>query len=159
MQLPDSSDKRVREIHGLHKTRTYKVWAGMHGRCKYPSATGYDNYGGKGVTVCNRWGSFVLFLADMGEAPAGMSIERNDGAGNYEPSNCRWASRVEQLRNRSNNVVLEHAGRRQCIAAWAEEASLPYRLVYARIGRGWTLTEATATPARAHKPYQAKVAV
>ncbi len=158
MQLPDSSAKRVRESHGMHKTRTYKVWAGMRARCKYPSATGYENYGGKGVKVCPRWDSFAAFLADMGPAPEGMSIEREDGDGDYEPSNCRWATRTEQNRNQCDLRFLTMDGETLCVSAWAERAGKPGKLLYARLNRGWPLDRAMDTPVRPHKVYASRAA-
>lgn len=158
MQLPDSLDKRQREQHGLHKSRTYKVWAGMRARCKYPSATGYENYGGKGIKVCQRWESFLCFLADMGEAPPGMWIERGDGSRDYEPSNCRWATCKEQLRNRRGLRVLTRDGESLCASEWAERAGKPSKVIYARLNRGWSLAEAMDTPVRPHKQYERRAA-
>jgi len=94
--------------HGLYNSPTYLTWRNMVARCHNPKASGYDRYGGRGITVCERWRhSFVNFLADMSARPEGTSIDRIDGQGNYEPENCRWATRSEQERNkRPRNVII-----------------------------------------------------
>ena len=71
----------------------------MRTRCENPNATRYADYGGRGITVCDRWHDFAGFLADMGEQPPGLTLDRKDNDGNYEPGNCRWATRAEQNRN------------------------------------------------------------
>lgn len=97
-------ENRIRVIHGHAPrtgiTRTYRIWCAMRARCQYPSINGYADYGGRGITVCDRWREdFRNFLADMGECPPGLSIDRVDNDGNYEPGNCRWATSLEQRRN------------------------------------------------------------
>lgn len=87
--------------HGMAKTRVYKIWAGMRKRCLNPKSTRWEWYGGRGITVCERWNSFENFYADMGEPPTrAHTIEREEVNGNYEPSNCIWLLSREQQKNR-----------------------------------------------------------
>lgn len=83
-----------------HKTKTYQRWRGIKQRCTNPKHISYKNYGGRGITVCERWLSYENFFADMGVAPDGMYIDRINNDGNYEPSNCRWTDPVTSARNR-----------------------------------------------------------
>lgn len=92
-------------VHGHNKSGgrtspTHNSWSAMRARCENDEHISFPHYGGRGITVCERWNSFVNFLADMGERPDGMTIDRKDVNGNYEPGNCRWATKEEQEKNK-----------------------------------------------------------
>lgn len=87
-------------VHGMYKTREYNAWDGMIQRCENPNCTAYKDYGARGISVCKRWHIFENFYADMGECPKGLTIDRINNDGNYEPGNCKWSTRKEQQNNR-----------------------------------------------------------
>jgi hypothetical protein len=89
------------EFHGMtRKLPEYRVWMGMRERCQNPNHVAFQHYGGVGVTVCDRWNSFTAFMQDMGPRPSGMTIDRIDPFGNYEPNNCKWSTWLEQANNK-----------------------------------------------------------
>lgn len=119
--------------HGHTGGRTHQSWASMRQRCLNPENPSYPRYGGAGITVCDRWESFENFLADMGERPAGATLDRfPDGTGNYEPSNCRWATTTEQNRNRRVAIALEHQGVTLPLKVWAERVGVSYKTIWHR---------------------------
>lgn len=94
--------------HGYSDTSTHNIWLTMLARCENPRAPKYKWYGARGITVCERWHTFEHFLADMGERPAGLTLDREDPTKGYEPSNCRWATHATQRRNRSDVKLEPH---------------------------------------------------
>ena len=125
--------------HGMTETPTWNSWKAMVNRCRNPNSPNFARYGGRGITVCDRWlTSFAAFLADMGERPSlEHSIDRIDNSKGYEPGNCRWATAKQQCRNTSKNVRLTFEGRTQCVSAWAEELGVSVGTLFGRIARGW----------------------
>lgn len=115
----------------------------MISRCHNPKATGYENYGGRGVVVCSRWReSFWNFYEDMGDRPEGTTLDRIDVDGNYEPTNCRWADLETQSNNKSDNIVLVADGREQTLSQWARELGILPNTIQYRLYRGWSVEQA-----------------
>lgn len=133
------------------KTDEYNAWQHIRSRCYNKNSPAYPEYGGRGITVCDRWlESFENFYADMGPKPSRKhSIDRYpDNDGPYSPSNCRWATRAEQNRNTRQNVILEFNGKRMCLTEWADLLGICKTTLFARIQRdGWSVERALTTPA------------
>lgn len=136
---------------GKNWSATYTVWHGMIQRCTNPNNPSWKNYGGRGITICDRWRfSFESFFSDMGERPAGHSIERVNRNGPYQKDNCIWADNIQQARNRGNNRPLTFNGKTQTLAEWAEETSIPYFTLHTRLRRGWSIEQTLTERANNH---------
>lgn len=139
--------------HGMTKGDTphpiWSVWASMTQRCTDTGATGYKNYGGRGIRVCRRWSTFENFRDDMLPTwSPGLTLEREDNEGNYSPKNCKWATKKEQARNRRSTRWVEVFGERLSLAEAVERFSVVrYGTVLSRIDKGkWGIEEALTTP-------------
>jgi len=132
--------------HGMERTATYTCWAAMKARCNNQQSNLYQNYGGRGIKLCDRWHDFINFYADMGEKPKGMTIDRIDVNGDYSPGNCRWADSKTQNRNRRNTKYLEYNGEKRPMAEWAELKNLKRKVLENRIRAGWEISKALETP-------------
>lgn len=153
IQPPDPNargrEPGTRERHGMKGTRTYRIWKVMLTRCNNPNVINYSIYGGRGITVCPRWWSFVAFLADMGDAPDGLTLDRKDGDKNYEPDNCRWATYSEQNNNRGDyNVFYTLDGVSLTLPGWCRRSGVCVATARTRLARGWDFRRAVTEPPR-----------
>ena len=136
--------KVFRRTHGCSlgttKTPEYQAWLGLKTRCNDESSVHFRHYGGRGIKVCERWcTSFANFLADMGLRPSPThSIDRIDNNGNYEPGNCRWATKKQQLRNKRTSRRIDFNGELLCVAEWADRLGLTQECIRGRLNRGDT---------------------
>lgn len=129
--------------HGLHQSPEYTTWENMIQRCTNPNAPNWKNYGGRGVSVCERWLSFENFYSDMGAKPAGgraWSIDRIDNNGNYTPENCRWATKKQQCRNMRKTRLIAFNDEIRCQAEWAEILHIPVSTIRNRYRSGKPIT-------------------
>jgi hypothetical protein len=135
--------------HGFCGTRTYRAWENMKTRCNNAKYKDFSSYGGRGISICERWNKFVNFLADMGPCPSGLTLERRDVNGNYEPGNCYWESKHRQLRNRRDTRLVSFNDETKCLKDWTEQLGLNYKAVFSRITKlGWGEYRALTTPTR-----------
>lgn len=135
--------------HGLSTTKLYPIWKGIKHRCYNPNNKRFMHYGAKGIRICTEWqGNFKVFYdwAMANGYKDGLTIERIDINGNYEPSNCRWATTKEQANNKSQNHFLTYNGKTQTMAQWAEETGIKYTTLRARINDyHWSVERALTT--------------
>lgn len=145
-----SSGPRVRTHGESHPaTPEYRAYVGMLTRCYNSSSKQYPRYGGRGIRVCVRWrDSYTAFLQDLGRRPSSRySLDRRDNSKGYTPRNCRWATLEQQNRNRGRyNRKFRLNGVTRTLAEWVSASALSYQCVYARLGKGWTLSRALVVP-------------
>lgn len=131
--------------HGAN--REYRIWTDMRTRCNNKNNKRYKRYGGRGIRVCERWNSFANFMADMGPCPDGLTLDRKNNDGPYEPDNCRWAGYHEQHVNMSRNRRLTFNGRTLCMSEWAIETGIDQDTIHARLTvLGWSIDRALTEP-------------
>lgn len=143
----------VRKVAGLLKAEfsaEYKSWQSLRGRCLNPKDDHFEQYGGAGITVCERWAgrnSFVLFLADMGPKPSPeCTVDRKENSLGYSPENCRWATPLQQGNNRRNNIRVTIDGVTKTVAQWARHKGIQPSVVNKRRRRGWDSVRAISEP-------------
>ena len=137
--------------HGASATRTYRSWISMIQRCEDPRNANYPSYGGRGIVVCERWrgtAGFARFHTDMGDRPIGMTLDRIDNDGPYDPRNCRWATAKLQQSNRRNSTNLTYGGLTMNPQEWSLYLGFSKNVVTERLKRGWDVERALSTRAR-----------
>lgn len=146
--LRDEKARITQTTHGRSGTPEYYSWSSMKARCLKPNHENYHNYGGRGITICDRWlNSFDNFLADIGTRPTNKhTLDRIDVNGNYEPSNCRWATAKEQAQNRRTSIFLPLNGVVKTVEGWSKQTGLSKSTIYRRIQIGWDAKKTLYTP-------------
>ena len=141
--------------HGKSRTDEYKAWGTMLQRCTNPRATGFDRWGGRGITVCERWRrSFENFLVDLGPKPSPQhSIDRINNDGNYEPGNCRWATKQEQIWNSRVPRWITFRGITLPLAEWSRQVNILAATIRQRLNKGWSIERAFTTPPQKDKSH------
>lgn len=141
-------------IHGMSYTKEHMAWTAALTRCYNTKNKAYPNWGGRGITVCDRWrfgegglNGFQCFFQDMGPAPSkSHSLHRKDNDGNYEPGNCIWGTKKIQSQGRRNSVMIEFRGEVRCLTDWCERLGLKMHAIHKRIKAGWPTDLALTTP-------------
>lgn len=136
--------------------KLYWVWADMLSRCRNPNHRAFMNYGGRGIAVCKDWQEdFAAFVTDMGARPPGGMLDRIDNDGNYEPGNCRWATRQEQNSNRRSCIYVEVDGERVTLREACRRKGLKYRPIVKRVQyRNWSVEMALTVPLGSGKQFK-----
>lgn len=140
--------ERLGHTSGGRKTRTYIAWRNMISRCTNPKYAQFSDYGGRGITVCSRWrSSFGCFLEDMGICAPGLSLDRYpNNNGNYEPGNCRWATRNEQAQNTRTSFLITFNGQTKALSEWSRTVGIRADTIRYRIVSGWSVDHALTLP-------------
>jgi len=139
---------KLKTTHGMHKSKEYKAWQHMRERCDDPNHPSFDRYGGRGITVCERWHKFENFFEDMGVAPLGYELDREKNDEGYDKGNCRWVTHKVNSRNKSCDVRITYNGVTKTWAEWADEAVVCFETFKGRIRKGWSMEAALTLPAQ-----------
>lgn len=146
--LDTEMTKERSKIHGeTHKTPEYYIWISMRQRCNTVTNSAYKYYGGRGIKVCDRWNNYQDFLSDMGRRPTPKhQIDRINVNGNYEPSNCRWITQMENANNKRNNTMLTYLGVTDTLPNWARKFEIQQGTLRRRIFNAkWSIDQALTT--------------
>ena len=136
---------KIKSIHGLSKHKIYGIWVGMKNRCYNKNEPVYYRYGGRDIIVCDEWKNDFMAFYNWSMANGyqeGLTIDRINNNGNYEPSNCRWITRKEQCRNRSTNKIFSYNGKSYCVMEWAKKIGIKYHTLLHRLNSGWEIERA-----------------
>lgn len=139
-------EREANTKHGQHGTGAHKSWMSMRQRCRNPNCPAFHSYGGRGITICERWDKFENFFADMGPRPDGLELDRIDVNGNYEPSNCRWATQLQQGRNQRKTRFATINGTTKPLTEWAEHYGINTKTLETRLRAGWPVEQALSRP-------------
>lgn len=138
---------------GKVRTKTYQIWQAMIRRCCNPNTRDYRRYGARGIQVCDRWRTFENFFDDMGVCPDGLTLDRINTYGNYEPSNCRWATYLQQNNNRRDNRLFTLNGESHSVSEWSIITGLTIPTLVGRLYSGkWDIADALTVPHRGRNP-------
>lgn len=138
-------------VHGMSKTKTYNTWRGMIERCTREDSVGWEDYGAKGITVCDEWFDFQSFFRDMGERPDGKTLDRIDPSMGYNKQNCQWATVRDQAINKSGIPYHTFAGLSLSFGEWSELIGIERRVFVRRFYQSkWSLERTLTTPVIKH---------
>lgn len=144
--------EKTRRAQRIAARPEWEAWYQMIRRCEKSTHPNYARYGGRGIKVCERWHRFESFIADMGPRPdASHTLDRVNNDGNYEPNNCRWATRKEQAINTSTNRLLTVNGRTLCVMEWSRVSGVSHRTIRSRLRLGMSAQDAVFKPSRTRR--------
>ncbi len=153
LKCAESMRGNARKTHGCLPKDVHSIWLTMNSRCNNPKVPCWIHYGGRGITVCERWRSFVNFRDDMGPKPSPKhTVERIDNSKGYSPENCRWATRKEQCRNKRNSRFITVGKETKTLSEWGEISPVSCLTIHKRLKRGWSAEDAVFKPSRKEVP-------
>lgn len=132
--------------HGKCNSRVYRTWHMMLQRCTNPKNPAYASYGGRGITVCEEWKSFMPFYTDMGDPKPFFTLDRIDNSLGYTKDNCRWATKKQQGNNRRSNLYISFNGEKKTLSEWSDTTGLATHCIRSRLKSGWSVEKTLTTP-------------